>query len=157
VPTASGYGRHRSVDAPEASQALEWVLDAVTVAGAEPWVHACAPDTPWGLVRGAGAHGLAVDLDVLGAADHDVLAEALEAGRTVALGVVPSLEPAEAPTDKQVVERALRWLDMVGLDPEEVGERLVVTPACGLAGAGWGWARRAMALARSAGSALGGR
>jgi methionine synthase II (cobalamin-independent) len=133
------------------------VLAAITDAGAEPWVHSCAPDTPWGLVRGAGAAGLAVDVDVLDASGHDTLAEALEAGETVALGAVPSLEPATSPTDKQVVERVLRWLDMVGLDPEEVGERLVVTPACGLAGAGWGWARRAMALARSAGSALGGR
>ena len=28
----------------------------------------------------------------------------------------------------------LRWLDMLGLDPGEVGERLVLTPTCGLAG-----------------------
>jgi methionine synthase II (cobalamin-independent) len=157
VPTASGYGRHRSIDLPEASQALEWVLGAIADAGAEPWVHACAPDTPLGLLRGAGARGLAVDLGVLGAADHDVLAETLEAGETVALGVVPSLDPAEVPTDKQVTERALRWLDMVGLDPEEVRDRLVVTPACGLAGATWDWARRAMTLSRSTAAALDGR
>ena len=157
VPTASGFGRHRSVDAPEASQALEWVLAAVSGEGAEPWVHACAADTPWRLLRGAGAKGLAVDLGVLRAGDHDALAEALEAGETVALGVVPSLDPAEVPSDKQVVERTLRWLDMVGLDPEEVGERLVLTPACGLAGASRDWARRAMTLARAAASALDGR
>ena len=156
VPTASGFGRHRSVDAPEASQALEWVLGAAAEEGAEPWVHACAADTPWRLLRGAGAKGLAVDLGVLGAADHDVLAEALEAGETVALGVLPSLDPAEVPSEKQVVERTLRWLDMVGLDPEDVGERLVVTPACGLAGATPAWARRAMTLARAAASALDG-
>ena len=45
------------------------------------------------LLRGAGARGLSVDLSVLTATDMDVLAEALEAGETVALGVVPSLEP----------------------------------------------------------------
>lgn len=157
VPTASGFGRHRSIDAPEASQALEWVLDAVADAGAEPWVHSCAPGTPWALLRGAGAKGLAVDLGVLGAADHDVLAEALEAGECVALGVVPSHDPAEVPTDTQLVERSLRWLDMVGLDPEEVDGRLVVTPTCGLAGATRDWARRAMTLARTAAGALGGR
>ena len=28
VPTASGFGRHRSVTPPVASEALEWVLDA---------------------------------------------------------------------------------------------------------------------------------
>ena len=67
----------------------------------------CAPGTPLGLLRGAGARGLSVDLDVLDAADHDVLAEALEAGETVALGVVPSLDPATAPTEKQLTESVL--------------------------------------------------
>jgi methionine synthase II (cobalamin-independent) len=154
VPTASGYGRHRSVDAPAASEALTWVLGALAEAGAEPWVHSCAPQTPLALLRGAGARGLAVDLAVLGAADHDTLAEALEAGETVALGVVPSLEPEAAPGEKDTVERVLRWLDMIGLDPDEVGDRLVLTPACGLAGAGSAWARRALALARSSAAAL---
>ncbi|MEX0428298.1 methionine synthase [Nocardioides sp. DS6] len=149
VPTASGYGRHRSVEPPEASQALAWVLDAVADAGAEPWVHSCAPGTPLDLLLGAGARGLSVDLGVLDATGTDHLAEALEAEPevTVALGVVPSLPPDEPPTDKAVTERVLRWLDMVGLAPEEVGDRLVVAPACGLAGASPGWAREAMRLA----------
>jgi methionine synthase II (cobalamin-independent) len=154
VPTASGFGRHRSIDAPEASEALGWVLGAIADEGAEPWVHSCAPDTPLALLRGAGARGLAVDLTVLGAADHDALAEALDAGETVALGVVPSLEPTTAPTDKVVVERIQRWLDMLGLNPDEVGEQLVVTPSCGLAGADWAWARQALTLARSSAAAL---
>jgi methionine synthase II (cobalamin-independent) len=157
VPTASGYGRHRSVDAPEASEKLGWVLGAIAEAGAEPWVHSCAPATPLALLRGAGARGLAVDLAVLGAADHDTLAEALEAGESVALGVVPSLEPATAPTEKQIVEQVLRWLDLVGLDPDAVGDRLVLTPSCGLAGAGGAWARQALTLARTAAAALDGR
>lgn len=154
VPTASGYGRHRSVDRPEASEALGWVLAAIADAGAEPWVHSCAPGTPLDLLRGAGARGLAVDVGVLGAEDHDALAEALEAGESVALGVVPSTDPAAAPTEKQVVESVLRWLDMLGLDPEEVGERLVLTPSCGLAGASGTWARRALTLVRSAAASL---
>ena len=94
IPTASGFGRHRAIHPPEASQALEWVLAAIAESGAEPWVHSCAAGTPLGLLRGAGARGLAVDLSVLSAADHDQAAEALEAGETVALGVVPSTDPA---------------------------------------------------------------
>ncbi|GGO70530.1 methionine synthase [Nocardioides deserti] len=148
VPTASGFSRHRSVDLPEASQALGWVLAAVAGAGAEPWVHACAPGTPWGLVRGAGARGLSVDLAVVSAADHDVLAESLEAGESVALGVVPGTRSAALPTDAQVTERVLRWLDMLGLDPAEV-PGLVVAPACGLAGADTAYARAALALVRT--------
>jgi methionine synthase II (cobalamin-independent) len=146
VPTASGFGRHRMVHPPEASEALAWVLDAITEAGAEPWVHTCASGTPLALLRTSGARGISVDLGLMTAADHDALAEALEGGDTVALGVVPSLDPATAPTDTEVTERVLRWLDMLGLDPTEVGERLVLTPTCGLAGASPPWARSALGL-----------
>jgi methionine synthase II (cobalamin-independent) len=147
IPTASGFGRHRVVHPPEVSAALEWVLEQ---AGEEPWVHSCAAGVPWQLLRGAGARGLSADLSVLDAGDVDVLAEALEAGETVALGVVPSLEPTAAPTAIALTERVLRWLDMVGLDIEVVSERLVLTPTCGLAGASPGWARRALALCHEA-------
>lgn len=149
VPTASGYGRHRTVHPPEVSEALGWVLDAIAGEGGEPWVHSCAPGIPWALVRKAGARGLSVDLAVLGAAEHDPLAEALEAGDTVALGVVPATDPGTAPSDAQVTESVLRWLDMLGLDPEEVGPRLVLTPACGLAGASPAYTRAALALVRT--------
>jgi methionine synthase II (cobalamin-independent) len=146
VPTASGFGRHRVVHPPEASEALGWVLDAVGGAGAEPWVHTCAAGAPLSLLRGAGARGLSVDFAVLSAADHDALAEALEAGETVALGVVPGTDPATEPTDTQLTESVLRWLDMLGMDPGEVGDRLVVTPSCGLAGASPTWVRTALGL-----------
>ena len=150
VPTASGFHRHRSVDQPEASTALAWVLDAITEEGAEPWVHACASGTPLGLLRGAGAKGLSVDLSLMSAADHDVLAEALEQDETVVLGVVPAIDPATPPTDGEVAERVLRWLDMVGLDPATIGARLVLSTACGMAGASDEWSRQALATVRTA-------
>ncbi|WP_322919719.1 uroporphyrinogen decarboxylase/cobalamine-independent methonine synthase family protein [Nocardioides renjunii] len=146
VPTASGFGRHRRVDPPELSAHLEWVVAAITDAGGEAWVHSCAPQTPWALVAGTGVAGLSTDLDVLGPADLDTFAEALEAGRTAALGVVPSTDPATEPSDAPITERVQRWLDMLGLDPEVVAEHLVVTPTCGLAGASPAWARRAVRL-----------
>jgi methionine synthase II (cobalamin-independent) len=156
VPTASGFGRHRTVHPPEASATLGWVLDAIADEGAEPWVHACASETPLALLRTSGARGLAVDLAMLSAADHDALAEALDAGETVALGVVPSLDPETPTTDTEIVERVLRWLDMLGLDQAEVSGRLVVTPACGLAGASGAWARRALTLVRTSAASLSG-
>ena len=148
VPTASGFGRHRAVDRPEASRALEWLVEAA--GETEVWVHSCAPRTPLDLVRGAGVRGLAVDLSVVDAAGHDTLATALEAGERVALGVVPSLDPATPPDERTAPEAVLRWLEMLGLDPAEHLGRVVVVPACGLAGASPAWARRAMALAREA-------
>ncbi|MQW76603.1 methionine synthase [Nocardioides sp. dk4132] len=150
VPTASGFGRHRTVDLPEASAHLEWVLAAVTAEDAVPWVHSCAPGTPLDLLRGAGARGLAVDHSQLSAADHDHLAEALEAGEEVVLGMVPSTgEAASGPSDARLTEATLRWLDMLGLDPGTVGDRLLISPACGLAGASAAWARQALTLART--------
>src|SRR5512145_2256379 len=148
VPTASGFHRHRSVDDPEASPALEWVMSAVRESGATPMVHCCAPDVPISLLTSAGAQGVSVDLSVLGPASYDGLAEVLETDRTLMLGIVPSADPATWPDERSLTERVQRLLDMLGLDPadpEGAGE-LVVTPSCGLAGASPGWARRACEL-----------
>lgn len=149
VPTASGWGRHRTVHPPEAVEALSWVLDAVVEEGGEPWVHSCAAGAPLRLLRQAGARGLSVDLSVATAADHDVLGEALEAGDTVVLGVVAPLDPAEVPSDAHLTEGVLRWLDMLGLDPAVVVGSLVLSPGCGLAGASRAWARQALTLLRT--------
>jgi methionine synthase II (cobalamin-independent) len=105
---------------------------------------------------GTGVAGLSADLDKLGPADLDTFAEALDQGRTAALGVVPSTDPAAAVSDARVVERVQRWLDMLGLDPEEVGERLVLTPSCGLAAASGPWAREALQVLRRSASGLSG-
>jgi methionine synthase II (cobalamin-independent) len=154
VPTASGFHRHRSVEPPEASAVLGWVFDAITGAGAEPWAHTCARDTPLALLRGAGARGLSVDLAMMSAADHDALAEALEAGDSVVLGVVPSVDPPTAPQAGQVAEQVIRWLEMLGLDPHDLGDRLGLSPACGLAGASSTWARQALAALQGAATRL---
>ncbi|MEJ7833231.1 MAG: methionine synthase, partial [Nocardioides sp.] len=117
VPTASGFGRHRVVHPPEAAESLGWVLAAIAEEGAEPWVHTCSVDPPLALLRTAGARGLSVDLGQMSAADHDVLAEALDAGESVVLGVVATVELLSALDGGAVAERVLRWLDQVGLDP----------------------------------------
>jgi len=147
VPTASGFGRHRTVHPPEASELLSEVFGAIDRAGAVPIAHCCAPEVPIELLRGAGARGISVDLDVLGAASYDGLAATLEAGERVLLGLVPSVDPASSPSEKSVAEKALRWLDMLGLEPTD---RLVLTPGCGLAGASPAWARRSLELLSAA-------
>ncbi len=150
VPTASGFSRHRSVDPPGASPALEWVFTAIEESGATSVAHCCAASPPSSLLLGAGARGISVDLSVLEPAGYDDLGAAIEGDRLVLLGAVPSVEPDPAswPRDSQVTERILRVLDMLGFDPESVGECLVVTPACGLSAASVGWARRASELTR---------
>jgi len=150
VPTASGFGRHRKVDLPEVSAALGWVLGAAADAGATPVVHCCAADFPIGLVRGAGARGVSVDLDQLGADQYDDLAGAIESGDRVFLGAVPTTPTTR--TERELTERVLRLLDMLGLEPTS---NLVITPACGLAGSGPEWSREALRLSRAIASQLG--
>ena len=152
VPTASGFGRHRTVHPPEAREALTWVADAIRDAGATAWTHCCAPDVPIALLREAGVQGALVDLALLDASGTDAAAEALESGHTIGLGVVPTT--GRMPGDRALVDRVLQWLDLVGLDPEVVGEHVVITPSCGLAGATAGDARRATELVRSVARAL---
>lgn len=154
VPTASGFHRHRSVDAPAASPALEWAFAAIVESGATPVVHCCAADVPLALLVGAGAQGVSVDLGVLPVAAYDTVAELLEAQRPVFLGVVPATDPVTPPTEAALTERLLRFLDMLGLDPGQAPS-LVVTPTCGLAGATPGWAREALRLSAKIAANLG--
>jgi len=48
----------------------------------------------------------------------------------------------------------LRWLEMLGLDPHALGDRLVLSPTCGLAGASYAWARQALVTLRGAANRL---
>lgn len=153
VRTASGFHRHRSVDAPLASQALEWVLEAA--GSALSVVHCCAADAPVSLFRGAGADAVSVDLGVLAASSYDDLATVLDEGGQAWLGVVPT-SSEHAPTTNAALDRTRRLLDMLGYDPEEVADRLVLTPACGLAGATPAYALAALHAVREAAVELAG-
>jgi methionine synthase II (cobalamin-independent) len=151
IPTASGFHRHRTVHPPEASPVLQGVLRAVSESGATPLVHCCAAEVPFELLLGAGAAGVSVDLGALATGCYDGLAEVMERGLMLLLGVVPSTDPETGPSDTALVERVLRLLDMLGLSPPTSGDGadLVITPSCGLSGATPAWARRATALCAS--------
>lgn len=154
VPTASGFGRHRSVKPPEASEALGWCFDAITAAGASTVAHCCAGNVPFSLLRGAGAAGVSFDLDQLGVEQYDDLGTLIDDGARLYLGVVPSIDPPRVPTSKQVAERVERLLDMIGFASEEVGGHLVLTPTCGLAGASASYARTALSLVQESAARL---
>ena len=150
VPTASGFHRHRSVDAPLADELLGFVTAALP--GVTRLAHCCAEGVPIALLAGAGFDGVCVDVDRLSAAELTPLGELLDGGRQAWLGVVPTTESAL--TSRGVADRVLRLLDMLGFDPDEVADRIVLTPGCGLAGASPAWARQAMTLVREAAATL---
>lgn len=129
VPTPSGLSRVRAVEEEVLIDRLRQVLTAVeryTV------VHCCARDYPFGIIQGAGADALSFDLSQLRRADFDPLAAAAEAG----LGLLAGIEG-----DARSV--ADMWRTM-GLPPAGCAEQVVITPACGLAGASPAGARDAL-------------
>lgn len=145
VPTESGFGTLAAVDQATVGDTLRTVIDAV---GVPVIVHCCAPDMPIQLVRQAGAAAVALDLDLL--PDLDRLGEALDAGLGLLAGAVPTRAVASPPPGAEAAERVLRLWRRFGFSADRLPEQVVVTQACGLAGASPEYARAALTAAREA-------
>ena len=148
IPTASGWGRHRAIDKPEADAALRLVVEAGRDSGARTVLHSCAPDVQVDLVAGAGFDALSFDLSL--AAPSDVWAAAFDGGLDLWPGVIPSTD-AEGVSDRVLGKRIEDFFGALGFGIEAFADRSVVTPTCGLAGASPMWAKSALRLARSVG------
>jgi Cobalamin-independent synthase, Catalytic domain len=178
VPTASGLSRLAAVEADPLRERLEQVLastHAYTV------VHCCAPSVPFGIIRAAGADGVAFDLGQLRRADEDGVAESAEAGLGLLTGAVPAVpdqaaegvsssrpgginrpagraggsNPADGSSEaRETAERILRMWRRLGLSLATCAEQAVITPACGLAGVSPDQARAALTRCREAASML---
>jgi hypothetical protein len=156
LPTASGFGTVRSIDAPEAVQILREVIEALP---APVIVHCCAPGAPIALLRAAGAGALALDARVLGTETTtlDAIGETWDAGVPLLLGLVPALPPdpgSREPTLRELARPALDLADQIGFSRPRLAELAVPTPTCGLAGATPDWALKAMALSTDLGKAF---
>ncbi|TCB95606.1 methionine synthase [Micromonospora zingiberis] len=147
VPTESGLGTYRAVESDVAGVLLRGVIEA---AGVPTVVHCCAADVPLDLIRFAGAVGVALDLDRV--TDLDPLGEALDAGLGLLAGAAPTTPAAgRAPTSAQVADRVRGLWDRLGFPRRQLAEQVVVTPACGLAGASPAYARAVLTACRDAG------
>jgi methionine synthase II (cobalamin-independent) len=131
IPTPSGYGTVRAIDAPIAEQALRDVL-AVAAAGARV-VHCCADDVPFDVLRNAEVDAISVDATRLASLAYDALGEAVEAGTSLWLGVLPATDAAVSFDATRDRLRAL-WSEL-GFPLTRLAADVVPTPACGLAGA----------------------
>lgn len=155
VSTASGLSSYRAIDPVRARDLLGEVVHAIHDAGALAAVHCCAAAAPIEVLRGSGADLLSLDATLR--LDEDPLAEALERGTAVMLGVV-STTPTDVPGPKPVAEAAARrvagYLDRWGLAADSVAEQIVLTATCGLAGAPPQWARLAFRALAEAGRLL---
>jgi hypothetical protein len=151
VPTASGLRRVPAVDEAVVAAALRAVI---TAAGAPAVVHCCAPEIPFHCLTKGGATGISFDLSLLRRTDEDAFGEAVEAGFGMLIGAVAATT-ADAGPEGEAAARATataildRWR-RIGLPLGKLAEQVVVTPACGLAGASEGYARTALARCRAA-------
>ncbi|HEX5302572.1 MAG TPA: methionine synthase [Streptosporangiaceae bacterium] len=173
VPTASGLSRLRPVEAEVLRDRLAQVLAAVHGYTA---VHSCATAVPFGLIGTAGAGALSFDLSQLRRGEEDGIAEAAEAGLGLLIGAVPAVPEPDAGTRapggahqlvqgptgpgdgsaeaRQTADRIIRLWRRLGLPLASCPDQVVITPACGLAGASPAYARAALTRCREAASML---
>ncbi|MFJ7750550.1 hypothetical protein ACIQXM_11415 [Arthrobacter sp. NPDC097144] len=155
IPTASGYRTLRSVPSTEVSSAWNSIIEALADAGAAQTVlrlpesgrsAALRPgaQTPFSLALGAGAAGAALPAAGLTGADWEAIAEAVEAGKSLWLGILS--DPAGNAEPRQVkalVEDVLRPWNKIGLPPRAL-PALRLTPAGELADASPSSARKVL-------------
>lgn len=131
------------------------LLDScVAAAGAEVLVHSCAAELPWKVLQRSTIHAVSVDVATLQATDLDAVAEFVDSGRTLVLGVVASTAPPRRLSVDEVAAAAVAVIDRLGFSRSALRERIGITPACGLAGATPQWARTAVELARKVAEAF---
>ncbi|GAA1975369.1 methionine synthase [Kitasatospora viridis] len=140
VKTASGFQRLRAVDRQVAEEALRELIRSLDV---PVLVHCCAPGVPIPLLRRAGVAGISLDFGLLTDRQDDAIGEAVEAGTVLLAGVVPSVDAEKSDPAGAVGGIRTLWRKL-GLDPQLLGRRVLVTPTCGLAGASPAYARRAL-------------
>ena len=164
IPTASGYRTLRSVPSSEVSAAWHELCRAVSAAGADtvlavPRAGSLGPlrpgsPSPFDLARGAGAQGTALAAGGLEACDWEGIAEAVENGERVWLGVLPV--PSDGTGLLQVtelVERVLRPWRKLGLAVRDL-PALRLAPEGSLADLSPDAARKVLARLTQTASAL---
>jgi methionine synthase II (cobalamin-independent) len=151
VPTESGWQTLRAVRPEVVRDSLRTLIDTV---GVPVVVHSCAPDVPVRLLHEAGVRAVGLDLSLL--RDLDQLGEALDAGLGLFAGAAPTLPKAggRAPTSAQVADRVRDLWGKLGFPAADLAAQVVVTPACGLAGASASYARDVLRACRDAGRRL---
>ena len=147
VQTESGLGVYKQVDGPDASTGLRTVVEAVD---APVIVHCCTPGLPLQVVRDATAAAVAFDLSLL--KDLDPLGEAIEAGLGLFIGAAPTRPvDGQGPDAKQIAERVTTLWQRLGFPAALLAEQVVITPACGLAGASERYVRALLKACTEAG------
>ncbi len=151
VPSASGLNRLGKVDSPVAAAAIRAVISAAQV---RALVHCCASGVPFGCITSAGASAVSFDLGLLRRAEEDALGEASESGLGMFVGAVATVAAAgddrAASAARGTAQAVIGLWRRIGLPLAGLTGQVVVTPACGLAGASPAGARGVLAQCQAA-------
>lgn len=151
VPTESGLGAYRAVEAPDAASTLR---DIITAVDAPVVIHSCAPAVPLKVIRDAGAAAVALDLALL--KELDPLGEAIDAGLGLFAGAAPTQLPpgGRTPSSAPIAERVRTLWNKLSFPARQLPKQVVITPACGLAGVSPADAQALLKACRDAGRRL---
>jgi len=149
VPTASGLSRIAVPDAADLSERLQTVLAAT---GQYSVLHCCAGPVPFAIIMAAQPDAVSFDLSLVRREDGDLIAELADTGKGIFAGAVRTILPRNTRDDQPAytARRILRFWRALGMNPAAAGRQIVVTPACGLAGATPTRAVEALAHSREA-------
>ena len=149
IPTASGLSRIAVPDVAVISERLQTVLAA---AGSYTAVHCCAGPVPFEMIMAARPDSISFDLSLVRREDGDLIAEIADTGKGIFVGAVRTILPRNTRDDPpaQTARKILRFWRALGMNPADAGRQIVVTPACGLAGATPTRATEALAHCREA-------
>ncbi len=156
-PALAGFGSSEliSISKEEILGCLREVVDAIHADGGLAGIHVCA-NTDWSLVLESGAD--IVNFDAYAYFDRFVLygsqiREFLEAGRFLAWGIVPTLNPEEIERETvdslyaAMMER-FRQIESLGIAPATLRAQSFITPSCGVGSLSLDLATRVLALTR---------
>jgi 5-methyltetrahydropteroyltriglutamate--homocysteine methyltransferase len=150
----AGVTAFSPVAAIEETLATSMLDTCAGAAGAEVSVHCCGTGLPWKVLQQSAINASSVDAETLQAADLEAIAEFVDSGRVVVLGVVSSSTPTRRPAVEEIAGAVVAVTDRLGFARTALRDRIGVSPACGLAAATPQWARTAIGLARQAAQAF---
>lgn len=136
------------------ASAVALLDECVRTVGGEVLVHCGAADIPWDVLHRSAVRAVSVDPAALDDHGRDGLGGFIDSGRTAVLGVVPAAAVEPAPSFEQLATSAAAVIDRLGFPRSVLGERVGLSPMCGLAGATAAWARTATVLTARAADAV---
>jgi hypothetical protein len=156
-PALAGFGSSEliSISKEEILACLRELVDAIHTDGGLAGIHVCA-NTDWSLVLQSGAD--IVNFDAYAYFDRfvlygDQIREFLAAGKLLAWGIVPTLEP-ETIRQETVDTLYARWqaqfrqIEALGVSPATLFAQSFITPSCGVGALSLDLAKRVLALTR---------